>query len=102
MTDWMARRDLVLGALATLAGGCGSCPTHAAVAPDESVATLNETSARHDDATATRDAAAPFSAIEQRIGGRLGVYALDTGSGRELAHRSDERFHNGERLRQPD
>jgi beta-lactamase class A len=34
----------------------------------------------------------PFTAIEQRIGGRLGVYALDTGSGRELAHRADERF----------
>ena len=34
----------------------------------------------------------PLAEIEARIGGRLGVYALDTGSGRELAHRADERF----------
>jgi beta-lactamase class A len=30
--------------------------------------------------------------IEARVGGRLGVFAVDTGSGRELAHRPDERF----------
>jgi beta-lactamase class A len=30
--------------------------------------------------------------LERRFDARLGVYALDTGSGRELAHRSDERF----------
>ena len=30
--------------------------------------------------------------IEARHGGRLGVFALDTGSGRMLAHRADERF----------
>lgn len=33
-----------------------------------------------------------FAEIERRIGGRLGVHALDTGTGRELAHRADERF----------
>jgi beta-lactamase class A len=36
--------------------------------------------------------AAPFAAIEQNIGGRLGVCALDTQTGRELAQRADERF----------
>ena len=30
--------------------------------------------------------------IEAGLGGRLGMYALDTGSGRELAFRADERF----------
>lgn len=30
--------------------------------------------------------------LERRGGGRLGVFALDTGSGRSLAHRADERF----------
>jgi beta-lactamase class A len=30
--------------------------------------------------------------IEQEIGGRMGVYALDTGSGGHLAHRAEERF----------
>ena len=30
--------------------------------------------------------------LERRFDARLGVYALDTGTGRELAHRGDERF----------
>jgi beta-lactamase class A len=30
--------------------------------------------------------------IERRYGGRLGVFAVDTGSGRSLAYRADERF----------
>lgn len=33
-----------------------------------------------------------LSDIERRHGGRLGVFAIDTGSGRTLAHRADERF----------
>ncbi len=37
-------------------------------------------------------AAARLAALERRHGGRLGVAVLDTGSGRHLAHRGDERF----------
>jgi beta-lactamase class A len=37
-------------------------------------------------------AADALSAIEARIGGRLGVAALDLGDGRRLEHRADERF----------
>ena len=33
-----------------------------------------------------------IAAIERRHGGRLGLFVLDTGSGRTLAHRADERF----------
>jgi beta-lactamase class A len=33
-----------------------------------------------------------LTALERTHGGRLGLYALDTGSGRVLAHRADERF----------
>lgn len=33
-----------------------------------------------------------LAAIEKEFGGRLGVYALDTGSGTEIRHRADERF----------
>jgi len=33
-----------------------------------------------------------FATLEQRHGGRLGVAVLDTGSGRRLLHRADERF----------
>lgn len=37
-------------------------------------------------------AADALADIEARVGGRVGVFALDTGSGREIAHRPDERF----------
>ncbi|MEV8378763.1 class A beta-lactamase [Kribbella sp. NPDC056861] len=35
---------------------------------------------------------APFRQLEGRYGARLGVFALDTGSQRTVAHRADERF----------
>ena len=41
--------------------------------------------------SAERESAA-LSEIEARLGGRVGVFALDTGSGKHLAHRADERF----------
>jgi beta-lactamase class A len=37
-------------------------------------------------------AESPFADIERRYGGRLGLSAIDTGSGRTLAYRADERF----------
>ena len=37
-------------------------------------------------------AAADFAALEKTCSGRLGVTLLDTGSGRRLGHRQDERF----------
>ncbi|WP_306369263.1 class A beta-lactamase [Nocardiopsis sp. CC223A] len=33
-----------------------------------------------------------FAALETEYGARLGVYAVDTGTGEEVAHRADERF----------
>ncbi|MDR7335752.1 class A beta-lactamase [Roseateles asaccharophilus] len=33
-----------------------------------------------------------LAALERRVQGRLGFFAIDTGSGRTLAHRADERF----------
>jgi len=38
------------------------------------------------------DATAAFDALERRHGGQLGIAALDTGTGRSLGHRADERF----------
>jgi beta-lactamase class A len=37
-------------------------------------------------------AESPIAEIERQYGGRLGVFAVDTGSGRTLTHRADERF----------
>lgn len=43
-------------------------------------------------ANAAPDAGAQLTALELSIGGRIGVAALDTGTGRRIAHRADERF----------
>ncbi|MEZ0166912.1 class A beta-lactamase [Kineococcus sp. LSe6-4] len=45
--------------------------------------------------TATTPAPVPdpgFAALEEEFGARLGVFAVDTGSERTVAHRADERF----------
>jgi beta-lactamase class A len=44
------------------------------------------------DSAAPAPDSAAFEAIEQRVGGRLGVCALDLQTGRRWAHRADERF----------
>jgi len=41
---------------------------------------------------AARAHAPGFAALERRVQGRLGFFAIDTGSRRVLAHRADERF----------
>ena len=64
MTPALTRRALVAGLAAAAAG----------VVPAQAVG------------------AETILAIERRRGGRLGVFVLDTGSGRMLAHRADERF----------
>lgn len=43
-------------------------------------------------ATEADDAVKRLAELERRHGGRLGVAMLDTGSGRRIAHRGDERF----------
>nr|WP_220471728.1 class A beta-lactamase [Tomitella gaofuii] len=39
-----------------------------------------------------QDPAAEFGALERKYGARLGVYAVDTGTGQVVGHRVDERF----------
>lgn len=43
-------------------------------------------------ALAAESAPAKLAALEQSAGGRLGVAVLDSGSGRQVLHRADERF----------
>jgi beta-lactamase class A len=43
-------------------------------------------------ATSALAGADPFAAVEAKVGGRLGVAALDLGSGARLGHRDAERF----------
>ena len=67
MSLYPSRRHFFLGGLVLLGGGCRT--------------------------NSGRGSASPRVAeIERAVGGRLGVFAIDTGSGREVAHRADERF----------
>ncbi|MFO0609707.1 MAG: class A beta-lactamase [Polyangiales bacterium] len=63
------RRHLLLGAL-------GALPVACARRPDAAIARAERA----------------LAALEARVGGRLGVFALDTGTGRHVARRADERF----------
>jgi beta-lactamase class A len=73
----------VLGAalLFPLAGCAGPEPAASAPAP---ASTAQD---RPEDVAATR-----FAELERRFDARIGVYALDTGTGRAVGHRADERF----------
>lgn len=63
--------------LAGCTGGVSAAPATSAAAPPASAATARQ---------------AEFDELERRFDARLGVYALDTGTGREVVHRADERF----------
>jgi beta-lactamase class A len=69
MAPTATRRECLLGALGVLVSAC---------APARSPVATGEPRALED--------------VEARLHGRIGVYALDTGTGRALAHRADERF----------
>jgi beta-lactamase class A len=73
MTRTATRRQFLLGTLGTLATACAP----SGVAAPAAVPTRTPRS---------------FAEIEGKVGGRVGVFALDTGTGRQLAHRADERF----------
>jgi beta-lactamase class A len=70
MAATSTRRQLLLGTLGTLAIACGPSRVAAPASAGSSA----------------------LAGIEARVGGRVGVFAVDTGSGRQLAHRADERF----------
>jgi beta-lactamase class A len=67
------RRQLLVSTIGTLATACAS--SH--VRPPANVA---------------RGTPRSLAEVEASVGGRVGVFALDTGTGRQFAHRPDERF----------
>jgi len=72
-----SRRSVLAAALLLPLAGCGT-----QAAPPASAASAPPAPARTD----------RLPELERRFAARLGVYAVDTGSGRELAHRADEPF----------
>lgn len=78
-----SRRALALGATALVLAGCSSS---GAPAPAPSATTTSSPTPT----TSATDAA--FSALEEDFDARLGVYAIDTGTGEEVTWRAEERF----------
>jgi len=81
MTSHETRRTFIFGVAGTLAAACSSAATPAANAPPPAGPAL-----------AATDIPAALAPIEQKTGGRLGVYALDVETGKTIEHRSEERF----------
>ncbi|WP_406480862.1 class A beta-lactamase [Streptomyces platensis] len=77
-------RRLVIGALAALT----LVPITACGAPAASSPT---TKTAHTDA-APKSSAQAFKDLERKFDARLGVYAINTGTGREVSYHQDERF----------
>jgi beta-lactamase class A len=73
MTRYLSRRELLFSVTAAAATACAHSASGPEVAPK-----------------AGTDA--ELAAIEASVRGRVGVFALDTGIGRTVAHRADERF----------
>jgi beta-lactamase class A len=78
------RRTVAISVLFLLTLGCGNPAAEARPSP---TATTQPTKAQ----PSTQNTAA-FSALEKQYDARLGVYALDTGTGRTVTYRADERF----------
>jgi beta-lactamase class A len=73
----LPRRTLLFGGLAAVLAGCSTVPATTPPSTTTSTATPPD---------------ADLAALEQKFDGRLGFYALDTGSGHSVAYRADERF----------
>ena len=83
----VSRRALLALAAAAPLAGCAA--SGGAPAPPPASAPSSPPAASP---PAAVDRTAQLSALEDGRGARLGVWALDTGSGRTVAHRADERF----------
>jgi beta-lactamase class A len=79
-----SRRTFLLGALALPLAGCAATAT-----PTRPPAPSTKPPPQKVDAAAAN---ARFAALEKQYGARLGVYALDTGSGASIGYRAGERF----------
>ncbi len=92
-------RHALLGALATLAlvplvACSGSQESSSSSSPSVSSPSVSSSSSASPGSTPTdaKAFAGELKALERTFDARLGVYAIDTGTGREVAHNDGERF----------
>nr|WP_158883197.1 class A beta-lactamase [Amycolatopsis anabasis] len=79
LNEPVSRRAVLFGGLAGAGVALAACASPSTGAPPPNPPPVDA-------------ARAELSALEARFGGRLGVYAVDTGSGAAVGHRADERF----------
>ena len=72
----LPRRTLLFTGLAAALAGCTTAPVSPSAAPMSTPPAPD----------------AELAALERKFGGRLGFFALDTGTGRTVTYRADERF----------
>jgi beta-lactamase class A len=75
----LTRRDTLLGIAAACATACASRAEPAAPRP-------------YPPSFSAANAVDAIADVQRRVGGRIGVFALDTGTGDVVAHREDEHF----------
>ncbi|MEV0267044.1 class A beta-lactamase [Streptomyces sp. NPDC050617] len=91
-------RRAVRGALAALAlvplAACGHASSPAASAPETSASASSAAGTKGPDGpdAGAKPYARAFTGLERKYDARLGVYAVDTGTGREVTYRDGERF----------
>ncbi|WP_311734475.1 class A beta-lactamase [Actinoalloteichus hymeniacidonis] len=84
----VARRVLLIGGLSAVGATVLGCS-----ATSESVSSPSgRSSSPVPSSVDTAAVEAELAALEAEFGGRLGVYAVDTGSGNSIGHRAQERF----------
>ena len=91
----MIRRQVLAAAMLTATALVAGCTESRPEAASPTSAPATSTPSATPNATpsaAPVPAPAELAALERRFGARIGVYAVDTGTGRTLAHRADERF----------
>jgi beta-lactamase class A len=89
MNFQISRRGILFGAAAMVCGGRVTVVDAAASAVKVDG---GDVEAGKVATSGAGNAASRIAALEKRAGGRLGVEALDTATGRRIQHRSDERF----------
>ncbi|MFT2693696.1 class A beta-lactamase [Clavibacter zhangzhiyongii] len=95
-------RPVRLAAVASLAVALlAGCAAPAAESPTPTVTAAPPASAAPSPAVDQAAADAAFTALEGRFGARLGVHAVDTGTGAEVSWRADERFAYASTIKAP-
>ncbi|TDC42053.1 hypothetical protein E1258_32635 [Micromonospora sp. KC207] len=84
------RRRASFAAVLALGLAAGCTPARPSATPDATA--VPGTSAPLGPSASPVPPPVELAALERRFDARLGVYAVDTGTGRTLAHRADERF----------